>query len=153
MQTTENFKHHFASDTNTDVCLFWNAAQLNQKYSKYQAYGVQQARTLYLPPIMGEEKNFYKCELSTGYCSMKWQFKIAPYTSSPLICLEVLVATEFNKIFSGRQPSQGVNFFTVSGTDMSLLDRISPWNDGEIHTWTQPSAREDFIDIICFQQK
>ena len=154
MQTTEIFKHHFASDINTDACSFWNPAQLNQKYSKYQEYGVQQARALYLPPILGEEKNFYKFELSSGYYTMKWEFKIAPYTSSLLICLEVLVATEFNKIFSDRQPSQGVNFSTVSGTDMTLPDMMSPWKIGEIHTWKRLSAREDFIDIIiCVPQK
>ena len=81
---------------------------------------------LYLPHTLGEEKNFYKCEFSSGYYTMKRHFKIAPSNSSPLICLEVLAATELNKIFSGRQPTQGVNFSTVSETDMTLPDRVSP---------------------------
>ena len=154
MQTTEIFKHHFVSDATTDVCLFWNPVQRIQKYSKYQEYGVQQARALYLPPILGKEKRFYKCEFSSGHYTMKWQFKIAPYTSSSLMCLEVLAAKEFNKIFSGREQSQGVNFSTISGTDMTLPDRVSPWNIGEIHTWARLSAREDCIDFIfCVPHK
>ena len=79
MQTTEIFKHHFASDATKEVCLFWNPVQWNQKYSKYQEYGVQQAKAGHLPPTVGEEKTFYKCEFSSGYYTMKWQFKIAPY--------------------------------------------------------------------------
>jgi len=85
MQTTEIFKHHFASDATTDICLFWNPIQWNHKYSKYQEHGLQQARALYLPPIPGEKKNFYKGKFSPGHYTMKWQFKIAPCTSSSLI--------------------------------------------------------------------
>jgi hypothetical protein len=35
--------------------------------SNYQEYCVQQGRAMYLPPVLGEEKHFYKCEFSSGY--------------------------------------------------------------------------------------
>jgi len=45
------------------------------------------------------------------------------------IILEVLAATEFNEVFSGRQPRQDVEVFNVSKTNFVLIFRVCWWFD------------------------
>jgi len=60
------------------------------------------------------------------------------------ISLANFTATEFNKIFSGREPHQGVKFLQCF-RDWFRLELV-PETLENFHTLTRLSAREDFIE-------
>jgi hypothetical protein len=88
------------------------------------------------------------CNTFTGYKLLSTR-KLLTRTDNSTLRLEAFAETDFNEIFSGRQPLHDVTVFRRS-TELPAHpedgDGVSS-ETSENHVLTRPSARENFIEL------